>query len=90
MLYADFDCENDETDLQSDFMKDDKCLQVLDNVESDLLIVNNEISNQQLVKHVEQVELETQFQDVTDSQLMNDVQIIESKCVLLLFDNGTL
>ena len=81
MLYADSDSENVEEYLWSDSAKDDECVKVLDDVESKLLIANDEISNLQLLKHVESLEVKSQFLDVTNLQLMNDVQIIESRFV---------
>ena len=48
-------------------MKDDECVKVLDDVELNLLIANDEISNLQLLKHIESLKVESQFMDVTDS-----------------------
>ena len=39
----------------------------------------------QLVRHAECVELESQFDNVTDSEVLQNVEIIESRYVLVIF-----
>ena len=67
MLYAASNSENPEEYLWSHSVKDDECVKVLDDVELNLLIANDEISNLQLLKHIESLKVESQFMDVTDS-----------------------
>ncbi len=86
-MYDDCDKSDSEVDQQlwSDSVQDDDCIKVLDSVESEMQFQNDGISNLQLVRHAECAELESQFDDVPDSDVLHNVQIIESRCVLQFF-----
>ena len=82
-------CAADEVEtsaLWSDSVTDSECAAELDCVETDVLFEDG-IANLQLCKHVEDAEVQMQFNDVSSSQLLQDVQLIESSLNNILEGN---
>ena len=77
LLYDESDTEQMDIDqelLWTDSPTDLDCVQVLDDVENNL----------EEIRYAKQVEVETHFDDVSDSELLHNVEIIESSLNHLL------
>ncbi len=76
-MYDKSDTEQTDIDqelLWTDSPTDSDCVQVLDDVENNL----------EEIRHAEQVEVEIHFDDVSDSELLHNVEIIKSSLNHLL------
>ncbi len=77
LLYDDCDAENFEKqddNVWADSVQDSECVAILDQVES----TSGEI------RHADELEVQSQFDDVSDLDLLHNVEIIESSLDHLL------